>query len=236
MMEERLQKLISRAAGISRRAAESVIEEGRVTVNGSVALLGEKADPERDDICLDGEKIVLESEHKVYIMLNKPVGYVTTMSDEKGRKTVKELVSDIPERVYPVGRLDINSEGLLIMTNDGDFANHLMHPSGEKEKTYRVSVTGDVEKGIRRLREPMELDGVALTEPVVRLRESEPNRSVLDITIFEGRNRQIRRMCELAGLRVTRLTRITEGGVSLGRLKKGTWRNLTRAEVERLMS
>ena len=236
MMEERLQKHISRAAGISRRAAESVIEEGRVTVNGSVASLGEKADPERDDICLDGEKIVLESERKVYIMLNKPVGYVTTMSDEKGRKTVKELVSDIPERVYPVGRLDINSEGLLIMTNDGDFANHLMHPSGEKEKTYRVSVTGDVEKGIRRLREPMELDGVALTEPVVRLRESEPNRSVLDITIFEGRNRQIRRMCELAGLRVTRLTRITEGGVSLGRLKKGTWRNLPRAEVERLMS
>ena len=235
-MEERLQKLISRAAGISRRAAESVIEDGRVTVNGAVASIGDKADPERDEVRLDGEKIASGEERKVYIMLNKPVGYVTTMSDEKGRKTVKELVSDIPERVYPVGRLDINSEGLLIMTNDGDFANHLMHPSGEKEKTYRVSVTGDVERGIRRLREPMELDGAPLREPIVRLRESEPNRSVLDITIFEGRNRQIRRMCEIAGLRVTRLTRISEGGVSLGRLKKGAWRNLTRAEVERLMS
>lgn len=234
-MEERLQKLLSRAAGISRRAAEGCIEAGRVTVNGAAASLGDKADPERDVIALDGAALAFGGERKVYIMLNKPVGYVTTMSDEKGRKTVKELVSDIPERVYPVGRLDINSEGLLIMTNDGDFANHVMHPSGEKEKTYRVTVTGDAERGIRRLREPMELDGVGLGEPVVKLREALRDGAVLDITIFEGRNRQIRRMCELAGLRVTRLTRISEGGVSLGRLKKGAWRNLTGDEIERLM-
>lgn len=233
-MEERLQKLISRAAGISRRAAESVIEEGRVKVNGEAAHLGDKANPATDTITLDGITLEFDVERKVYIMLNKPVGYVTTMSDEKGRKTVRELVADIPERVYPVGRLDINSEGLLIMTNDGDFANHLMHPSGEKEKTYRVSVTGDIENGIRILREPMELDGVELGIPVVRLKEEERNRSVLDITIWEGRNRQVRRMCEKAGLRVTRLTRISEGGVSLGRLKKGTWRNLTAAEIEKL--
>lgn len=233
-MEERIQKIIAARWGVSRRSAEKLISEGRVSVNGETASLGDKADGGVDEITVDGVALPKETGRKVYIMLNKPVGYVTTMSDEKGRKTVKELVSDIEERVYPVGRLDINSEGLLLMTNDGEFANHIMHPSNEKDKTYRVLVTGDLDEGIKRLREPMELDGVRVDTPKIRVVKVQPNSSVIDITIHEGRNRQIRRMCELAGLSVKRLTRIAEGGVSLGRLKKGTWRYLSKEEIAQL--
>ncbi len=232
-MEERLQKVLAARAGISRRAAEKLIGEGLVTVNGAVAGIGDKADPYRDQIRLRGELLSTPGK-KYYIMLNKPVGYVTTMSDEKGRKTVRELVADIPERVYPVGRLDINSEGLLLMTNDGDFANRVMHPSFEKEKTYRVLVTGDAERGIRRLQEPMELDGAPLAAPAVRLVRSDGAVTTMDITIHEGKNRQIRRMCQMADLTVKRLTRISIGTVSLGRLQKGAWRHLTPAEIESL--
>lgn len=233
-MEERIQKIISVRWDVSRRNAEKLISEGRVRVDGETASLGDKADGDIDEITVDGTALPRETGRKVYIMLNKPVGYVTTMKDEKGRKTVKDLVGDLEERVYPVGRLDINSEGLLIMTNDGEFANHLMHPSFEKDKTYRVLVTGDLEEGLRRLREPMELDGAAVAAPKIRIVKVQPNSSVIDITIHEGRNRQIRRMCELAGLTVKRLTRISEGGVSLGRLKKGTWRYLSKEEIAQL--
>ncbi len=233
-MEERLQKILAARAGVSRRAAEKLIEDGEVTVNGATAHLGDRADPESDLICLRGEP-VSASERKYYIMLNKPVGYVTTMSDEKGRRTVAELVADIPARVYPVGRLDINSEGLLLMTNDGAFANRVTHPSYEKEKTYRVLVTGDVESGVSRLTQPMELDGTPLSIPEARLIKTEGALSTLDITVHEGKNRQIRRMCQIAGLTVKRLTRIRVGGVSLGRLKKGTWRHLTSREIDSLM-
>ena len=233
-MEERLQKILAARAGVSRRAAEKLIEDGLVTVNGSAASLGDRADPDRDEILLRGAPIGA-AEEKYYIMLNKPVGYVTTMSDEKGRRTVAELVSGVPARVYPVGRLDINSEGLLLMTNDGDFANRVMHPSFEKEKTYRVLVTGDAESGIKRLSEPMELDGVRLRTPRVRLIGHEGAAAAMEITIHEGRNRQVRRMCELAGLTVRRLTRVSVGRVRLGNLKKGSWRFLTREEIDSLI-
>jgi 23S rRNA pseudouridine2605 synthase len=167
-------------------------------------------------------------------MLNKPVGYVTTMSDEKGRKTVADLVADVGERVYPVGRLDINSDGLLLMTNDGELANHIMHPSFEKKKVYRVYVTGDIQNGIETLKKPMELDGVMLRKPDLRLIKNEGNSAIIDIAIHEGKNRQIRRMCDTAGLYVNRLTRISVGSVRLGDLKKGSWRHLTPDEVTQL--
>lgn len=233
-MEERIQKLISAAGIASRRAAEAMITGGRVTVNGVRASLGDKADPSVDEIAVDGRVIAAAAGRLYYIMLNKPVGVVTTMSDEKGRKTVAELVADVPARVYPVGRLDINSDGLLLMTNDGEFANLVTHPSNGREKTYRVTVTGDVNGGVRRLLEPMELDGVRLRRPRVSLVRCEGPLSTLEITIHEGKNRQIRRMCEEAGLSVKRLTRISVGPVRLGNLPKGHWRELTPAEVAAL--
>ncbi len=234
-MEERLQKIIAARAGMSRRAAEKYIEEGLVTVNGAVAKLGDRADARTDEIALRGKILKPSGGRLYYIALNKPVGYVTTMSDEKGRRTVAELVADIPERVYPVGRLDINSDGLLIMTNDGDFANRVTHPSFEKEKVYRVLVTGDIEKGARRLLEPMELDGVSISRPKVRVLRVQGRLGTLEITIHEGRNRQIRRMCELSELQVRRLTRVSVGDVKLGKLPKGHWRELTGDEVASLM-
>ncbi len=233
-MRERLQKILAARAGVSRRAAEKLIEEGRVTVDGRTARLGDGADSETETVCLDGRPLGDGEQRKYYIMLNKPVGYVTTMSDERGRRTVAELTADIPARVYPVGRLDINSDGLLLMTNDGEFANRVAHPSFEKEKTYRVAVTGDIRRGMERLSEPMELDGYEIAPPKVRHVRTDGPLSTLDITIHEGRNRQIRRMCETAELSVKRLTRVSVGPVSLGRLKKGTWRHLTREEIDAL--
>ena len=232
-MRQRLQKLISGAGMASRRAAEEIIKAGRVTVNGVTARLGDSADPDTDDVRLDGQSL-RQPRRRRYIVLNKPRGYVTTMKDDRGRPAVAELVADVPARVYPVGRLDINSEGLLLMTNDGEFANRVMHPSFEKEKTYRVLVTGDAERGVKRLLEPMELDGVPLRRPRVRVCGADGPVTTLDITIHEGRNRQVRRMCDAAGLSVKRLTRISIGPVRLGRLQKGAWRHLTPEEIEAL--
>ena len=230
-MEERLQKLISAAGLMSRRAAETAIGAGEVTVNGKVAALGDKADPTRDDIRVRGRRLPTNGE-KIYLMLNKPRGYVCTLSDEKGRKTVTELVRDVGARLYPVGRLDMDSEGLLLMTNDGDFANRLMHPSHEVEKCYRVTVSGDgLETAAERLSLPMVLDGQRLRSANVRLLKQEENRAVLDITIHEGRNRQVRRMCESVGLKVHRLCRISEGPLVLGKLPSGQWRYLNREEL-----
>ncbi len=233
-MEERVQKLIAMAEGISRRAADDLVLQGRVAVNGVTAEPGRRADPERDRIHIDGRPLVTPSGEKLYIMLNKPVGYVTTMHDEKGRRTVAELVDSLPARVYPVGRLDINSSGLLLMTNDGEFANRICHPSFEKKKTYRVAVTGNIECGIKTLLSPMVLDGILLRQPQVRLVRCRDEVFTLDITIHEGRNRQIRRMCEMAGLTVRSLTRTCVGGVRLGNLGKGQWRYLTLRERELL--
>ena len=233
-MEERLQKIISARGITSRRKAEEMIERGRVTVNGERAFLGDKADPELDEIAVDG-KIITEKSDLVYIMLNKPRGYVTTVKDERGRKTVMELVKDAGTRVYPVGRLDMASEGLLIFTNDGDFANRLMHPSHQVEKEYVVRVDGDVDAGLTVLLSPMELDGKPVKKPKVEVLEDRGGSGTRSIVIHEGRNRQVRRMCEQAGLKVKRLIRVREGELSLGRLRRGEWRTLDKDELELLL-
>lgn len=228
-MKERLQKLISSAGAASRRQAEALLRAGRVSVNGEAAALGQSADPDTDEIAVDGVPLRF-SEEKLYLMLHKPRGYVTTMSDEKGRPTVAQLVSDAGTRVYPVGRLDMDSDGLLLLTNDGELANALMHPSHEVPKTYRVRVRGDMAAALPQLREPMEIEGVRVcADSVVRDGED-----ALLITIHEGRNRQVRRMCDSAGLHVTRLTRLSEGPLTLEDLPLGTWRRLTDDEITAL--
>lgn len=233
-MAERLQKLISASGLMSRRAAEECIAAGRVTVNGITAALGEKADPAVDIILVDGRKLP-SAEQKRYIMLNKPKGYVCTLNDEKGRKNVTELV-DIPGvRLYPVGRLDMYSEGLLIMTNDGDFAHRLMHPSNDVQKTYRTWVQGeDIGLAVEFLRGPLDIDGYIVRAESVDIDEIFSNGAILSITINEGRNRQVRKMCECCGLKVTKLLRVSEGPLQLGALKPGKWRELTEAELAML--
>ena len=233
-MEERLQKIIAASGLMSRRAAEELIAAGKVHVNGTVAALGDKADAARDRITVNGKSLA-PPEEKVYIMLNKPRGYVTTLSDEKGRRTVAELVSELGLRLYPVGRLDMNSEGLLIMTNDGELADRLMHPRGGAEKCYRTTVSGeDIPAAAEKLKESMLIDGYRTRGARVEIERLTDAGGVLLITIGEGRNRQVRKMCEQVGLRVTRLCRISEGGLMLGELKSGQWRELTRAEIARL--
>jgi len=230
-MAERLQKLISAAHVASRRGAEQLIRDGRVTVNGIVAALGQTADPARDRIGVDGKDLCF-SDTKVYIMLNKPRGFVTTLSDEKGRRTVAELVADAGVRLYPVGRLDLDSDGLLLMTDDGDLANAMMHPSHEVNKTYRTVVSGDVAAALPILRSAMEIDGYRIRPAEV----TETGDDILEITIHEGRNRQVRKMCNAAGLKVRRLTRISEGPLTLGSLPLGKWRYLTENEIKAIKS
>lgn len=235
-MKERLQKLISSAGLASRRAAEELIKQGRVKVNGETASLGMSADPELDDIRVNGKRLRI-SGTRVYIMLNKPRGYVTTLSDEKGRKTVAELVKGAGRRLYPVGRLDLNSEGLLIMTDDGEAANALMHPSHEVGKTYRVTVSGrEPEAAVRELEALREVEGEPIRPAQVSLAgETGEGKYMLDVTIHEGRNRQVRKMCAAAGLEVRRLVRIAEGELSLGGLQTGKWRHLTSEELNWLL-
>lgn len=235
-MKERIQKVLSARGLGSRRQAEEWIAAGRVTCNGAVCSLGDSADSEQDIICLDGVPIPSEQE-RVYIMLNKPRGYVTTLSDERGRKNVSLLVSDCGTRVYPVGRLDMDSEGLLIFTNDGAFANHLMHPKHEIDKRYLVKVRGYSREALERVSRPIVLDGYRIRKPEVTLIGCESDRSglaQLEITIHEGRNRQVRRMCAAAGMQVVRLKRIAEGKIILGDLPVGKWRRLTREEIASL--
>ncbi len=315
-MKQRLQKLISAAGLCSRRQAEQWIAEGKVTVNGELAHLGDGADPEVDEILLDGRPLPAAPETRTTILLNKPRGYVTTLSDERGRPTVADLLPPDLPRLYPVGRLDQFSEGLLLLTDDGDLAHRLTHPRGEVNKTYRLWVSGWHEGALEALRRPITLDGRPIRKPAVRLvwankapgtgdqgtgtrhqapgtREQATEKAfplrgrcpgahtgadevvyrqasasdkptedrsatssvtrlagdggchlplkgkaeataLLEITIHEGRNRQIRRMAEAAGLTTTRLQRIAEGPISLGDLKPGQWRYLTEAELERL--
>lgn len=235
-MKERLQKLISSAGLASRRAAEELIKQGRVEVNGETASLGMSADPELDDIRVNGKRLRI-SGTRVYIMLNKPRGYVTTLSDEKGRKTVAELVKGAGRRLYPVGRLDLNSEGLLIMTDDGEAANALMHPSHEVGKTYRVTVSGrEPEAAVRELEALREVEGEPIRPAQVSFAgETGEGKYMLDVTIHEGRNRQVRKMCAAAGLEVRRLVRIAEGELSLGGLQTGKWRRLTSEELDWLL-
>lgn len=239
MSEIRLQKFFSDAGVMSRRHAEAAITEGRVAVNGIVAEVGMKVDPWYDTITLDGKEIRPRTiEEYTYIVLNKPVGYVTTLSDEKGRPTIADLVSDIGVRVYPIGRLDMYSEGLLLLTDDGELANKVMHPSSEIRKVYAVRLKGVVsEEEVKLLESPMELDGYALrpvtAEIVSADRKTSRGEAVTDIlvTLSEGRNRQIRRMCELCGLTILRLRRISEGEIRLGNLPAGKWRRLTAEEI-----
>lgn len=216
----------------SRRKAEELIREGRVKLNGRPVKLGDKA-AVRDNISVDGQRIYVPKKKKnVYIMLNKPRGYVTTMSDELGRKCVTELLEGVDERVYPVGRLDRNSEGLLLFTNDGAFANSIMHPAKQISKTYRVTVRPDIDdEQLVSLSEGIELDGRKTLPASVVVKDKTPGRVVLLITIKEGRNRQIRRMCEAVGLEVARLRRISVGPLKLGMLKPGTYRELTAEEL-----
>ena len=234
-MTERLQKILASRGICSRRKAEEMIAAGRVTCNGVVASLGDSADPEKDEILLDGIALPSQDDY-VYILLNKPRGYVATLSDEKGRKNAAQLVADCGKRVYPVGRLDMDSEGLLLFTNDGEFANNLMHPKHEVNKTYRVVVRGFTDQGFEKLKEPVTLDGYTIRKPdVVLERKSQTSdRAELLVTIHEGRNRQVRRMCDLAGMNVLRLIRISEGKLQLGRLPSGKWRYLSADEVEML--
>lgn len=235
-MEERLQKLISSCGLASRRTAEGWIEAGRVSVNGLIAHLGDKADPEHDDILIDGKPLRQKTQARTYLMLNKPRGYVTTLSDEKGRKNVAELVSNCGVRVWPVGRLDLDSEGLLLMTDDGELTNHLLHPRHEVEKEYLVWVTGNVDAALPILKAPMSLDGDKLAPAKVRRGRTNGDITQLSIIIHQGKNRQVRRMCAQAGLHVLRLKRVREDKVWLDRtLKPGEYRKLTDEELAQLM-
>ncbi len=233
-MEERIQKILSACGVASRRKAEELIAQRRVRVNGNTASIGDTADLSEDVIEVDGVRVRKNEAEPVCLMLCKPRGFVTTMRDEKGRRTVLELVQDAPARVYPVGRLDMASEGLLLMTNDGALANAVMHPRQSLEKVYLVWVSGFAPEKLSSLTEPIEIEG-RLTQPA----QAEPVRAedavaLVRVTIREGRNRQIRRLCERAGLTVTRLRRIQEGPLELGTLKTGTWRLLTAQELAKL--
>lgn len=233
-MEERLQKIIAASGLCSRRAAEEMIEAGRVTVNGESAALGMKADARRDSILVDGKKLP-SGEKKLYLLYYKPRGIVTSLKDEKGRKDISLLLEELGTRVYPVGRLDLDSEGLLLLTNDGDFANRLSHPSFEVDKCYRTWLRGEgIEEKIPLLREPMEIDGYAIRPAQVELLRLGEGEAVAEITIHEGRNRQVRKMCARVGLEVTRLMRVREGFLRLGKLRPGQWRELSPEEVSRL--
>ena len=229
-MKERLQKILSARGVCSRRKAEELMEQGLVTVNGIVASLGDTADAQVDLIEVNGQPLP-KQEGYVYILLNKPRGYVTTLSDEKGRPNAASLVADCGVRVYPVGRLDMDSEGLLLFTNDGDFANALMHPKHEVNKTYQTWVRGYVPGAEKALARPITLEGYTIRPPKVVLQKAEGEKARFLITIHEGRNRQVRRMCQAAGMEVTKLRRVKEGSLSLGDLPLGKWRYLTEAEV-----
>lgn len=235
MEEIRLQKYLAMCNVASRRAAEEIILSGRVKVNGEkCTILGTKV-TQSDTVEVDGEVLCPEVK-KYYIMLNKPAGYVTTASDEQGRPTVMELISDISKRVYPVGRLDINTEGLLLLSNDGDFTYKVTHPKHKLDKTYHVWVTGKAEQNaIRKLEQGVFIDGRKTFPAVVDILDYTKGSALLSITIHEGRNRQVRKMCASVGFKVMSLTRVSEGGLSLGNLPLGKWRHLTENEVKRIL-
>lgn len=230
-----LQKYLSMCGIASRRKSQELISQGKVKINGNIAELGARVVLGKDEITVSGKRVSCDFEEKYYIMLNKPRGYITTMSDEKGRKCTADLVKDIPARIFPVGRLDKDSEGLLILTNDGDFANKLIHPSHDIWKTYRVTVKPSIsENQLTNLCVGPEIDGKPTTPAKVEVLLEENGRAVIEISIKEGRNRQIRKMCEMVGLEVARLKRKSIGSVKLGMLGVGKWRSLTSEEIKSL--
>lgn len=234
MEKIRISKFLSDRGVMSRRAADGEIEKGNVKVNGTPAQLGQKIDPVTDTVTVNGKKVG-RGDEKVCLVLNKPRGYVTTMHDERGRKSVSDLVSELGIRVYPIGRLDRDSEGLLLMTNDGELANMLTHPKYHKPKTYDVTVEGKAsEEQIERLGKPFKLDGYITKPAEVKRFTGDECTTVLQIKLFEGRNRQIRRMCETVGLKVIALKRISIGDINLGKLPTGKWKMLTAEQIETL--
>ena len=239
MAEIRIQKFLSDAGVVSRRAAEREILRGGVRVNGLPAEIGQKIDPERDTVEYCGRIVKADFKRYVYIMLNKPRGYVTTLSDERGRPTVAELCESVGERIYPVGRLDMDSDGLLLMTNDGELANKLTHPRHSIPKIYHVEVRGKIDSDtIKKLSGPMTIDGYKIRPVKVSIAEMKDDprhqTTVLRMELYEGRNRQIRKMCEQVGVDLLRLTRIAIGSITLGNLKSGSFRYLTKTQVEYL--
>ena len=234
----RLQKFLSLCGVASRRKAEELILQGKVKINGKSAILGDKV-TDKDKVFVNGKRIVAPRTKYRYIMLHKPRGFITTMSDEKGRKCVAELVRDVGERVYPVGRLDKDSEGMLIFTNDGEFANKIMHPRNSIYKIYRVTVRPSItEEQIEKLETGIEIDGRKTAPAIVHVlvQDKEQNRVVLEMILHEGKNREIRKMCEAVGLEVARLKRTQIGSVKMGMLKQGDWRDLTEKEVKNLLA
>jgi 23S rRNA pseudouridine2605 synthase len=234
-MLERLQKIISAAGVTSRRASEALIVNGQVAVNGVVVTeLGSKADPSKDVITIDGKALKISRE-RLYILLNKPTGYITALKDSQNRPLVTDLLKEVPERVYPVGRLDYNTEGLLLLTNDGEWANRLMHPSHEIEKEYHVRVRGKViDQQLKRMADGVELEDGMTAPAIVNLVKSGEQNDWISVAIHEGRNRQVRRMCEAVSLSVVRLKRIRYGNLELGTLRAGKFRFLSGAEVRQL--
>lgn len=232
----KLQKYFSDCGILSRRAAEEEIKQGKVTVNGEVAFLGMRISPDVDVVLYKGARVLAQSEEKLYILLNKPRGIVTTLSDEKGRPTVLSLISGLDARVYPVGRLDIDSDGLLLLTNDGALTNKLTHPRHKIPKIYNVTVKGEVTEGaLTLLSSPLVIDGYKIQPVEVEIIKKEPSQTILKMTLYEGRNRQIRKMCALADLKITRLTRVALGNIALGSLEVGKWRFLTESETDYLL-
>ena len=232
----KLQKYFSDCGILSRRAAEEEIKQGKVTVNGEVAFLGMRISPAVDVVIYKGARVLAQSEEKLYILLNKPRGIVTTLSDEKGRPTVLSLISGLGARVYPVGRLDIDSDGLLLLTNDGALTNKLTHPRHKIPKIYNVTVKGEVTEGaLTLLSSPLVIDGYKIQPVKVEIIKKEPSQTILKMTLYEGRNRQIRKMCALADLKITRLTRVALGNIALGSLEVGKWRFLTESETDYLL-
>lgn len=232
----RLQKFLAQCGIASRRGAEEMIMQGKVKINGKTAVLGDKV-TSSDKVYVSGRRVVMPKTKYRYIMLNKPRGYITTMNDERGRKCVAELVKNVGERVYPVGRLDKDSEGMLVFTNDGEFANKIMHPRNSVYKFYRVTVRpGITEEQLVKLETGVEIDGAKTAPAIVHVVQKEPGRVVLEMILHEGKNREIRRMCDAVGLEVARLRRTQIGGVKMGMLKQGDWRDLTEKEVKNLLA
>lgn len=234
----RIQKFFTDCGVLSRRAAEEEIKAGRVKINGEIAQIGQKIDPERDQITYKGNPVTMDTHPRnVYVMLNKPRGYVTTMHDEQGRPCITELIKDIPVRVYPIGRLDMDSEGLLLLTNDGELANKLTHPRHEIPKIYHVKIAGTVTQDqLKALGRPMDIDGYVIQPVEVKLISIQSDHCLLRMTLYEGRNRQIRKMCQSQKLPILTLRRVAIGNLELGNLTPGQWRHLTQSQVQYLKS